>query len=316
MISRRIIRTKVMQIIFAHFTSPDKTINAAEKELFFSMQKSYDLYHLLLLLPIELKNYALEKMELARNKHLPSYKDLNPNTKFTSNRIIEELENCPSLNNYTKANSLTWGNYPEFVRKLFLTLEESEFYKKYMENEAKSFEEDKKLLDSLYKEIILPNEDLDHVLEEQSIFWNDDINFIISMTQKTIKRFKEFTVDGQKLMPWFKDEEDRMFARDLLRKSLVHHSENRDLIEKHIRNWDIDRVAVVDRMILELAITEFIHFPSIPTKVTLNEYIDLSKNYSSEKSKTFINGILDKILKELRVEGKIEKIGRGLLGEE
>ena len=316
MISRRIIRIKVMQIIFAHFTSPDKTINAAEKELIFSMQKSYDLYHMLLLLPIELKNYALEKMELARNKHLPSDKDLNPNTKFISNRIIEELENCPSLKNYTKANSLTWGNYPEFIRKLFLSLEESEFYKEYMENETRSFEEDKKLIDSLYKEIILPNEDLDHVLEEQSIFWNDDINFVISMTQKTIKHFREFTVDGQKLMPWFKDEEDRLFARDLFRKTLVHHTENRDLIEKHIRNWDIDRVAVVDRMILELAITEFIHFPSIPTKVTLNEYIDLSKNYSNEKSKTFINGILDKILKELREEGKIKKIGRGLMGEE
>ena len=316
MISRRIIRTKVMQIIFAHFTSPDKTINAAEKELVFSMQKSYDLYHLLLLLPIELKNYALEKMELAKNKHLPSHKDLNPNTKFISNRIIEDLENCPSLKSYVKANSLTWGNYPEFIRKLYLSLEQADFFKTYMGNDEKSFEEDKKLIDLLYKEIILTNEDLDHVLEEQCIFWNDEINFVISMTQKTIKRFKEFSVDGQKLMPWFKDEDDRLFARDLLRKSLVHHTENRDLIEKHIRNWDIDRVAVVDRMILELAITEFIHFPSIPTKVTLNEYIDLSKIYSSEKSKTFINGILDKIVKELREEGKIKKVGRGLMGEE
>lgn len=316
MISRRIIRTKVMQIVFAHYTSPDKSITAVEKDLNFSMQKSYDLYHLLLLLPIELKNYALEKMELAKNKHLPSVADLNPNTKFVSNRVIEDLENCPSLQKYTKANTLSWGTYPEFIRNLFIKLSESDFYKTYMEEDTQSYEADKKMIDTLYKEIILPNEDLDVVLEEQSILWNDEINFVISMTQKTIKRFREFTVNGQTLMPWFKDEEDRLFARDLLRKIMVHHKDNRELIESQIKNWDIERVASIDQIILELAITEFLHFPSIPTKVTLNEYIDLSKIYSTEKSKTFINGILDKILKDLRTEDKVKKTGRGLMGEE
>lgn len=175
--------------------------------------------------------------------------------------------------------------------------------------------DDRKFIEKLYNKIILVAEDLYQVLEEQSIYWNDDVEFVISMITKTLKKFNEYSDSDQRLLPMYKDQEDRDFAKDLIRKSIVNHDELRELIKEHSKNWDVERIAFMDILIMQLAITEFLYFPSIPTKVSLNEYIELSKYYSTEKSRNFINGILDKTLKDLKRSGKINKAGRGLIGE-
>jgi len=193
---------------------------------------------------------------------------------------------------------------------------ESDTYESYMESEESSFQDDRKFIEKLFNKIILVSEDLYQVLEEQSIYWNDDVEFVISMIIKTIKKFNEFSSSDQSLMPLFKDLEDREFTKQLIRKAIINHDELRELIKEHSKNWDVDRIAFMDVLIMQLAITEFLYFPSIPTKVSMNEYIELSKFYSTEKSRNFINGILDKTLKDLKKEGKINKMGRGLIGEQ
>ncbi len=315
MISRRIIRTKVLQVLYAYYSSEEKSINATEKELFFCIQKSYDLYHYLFSLVLEIADYAENRIEIRRNKHQPTYEDLHPNTKFVTNQLIGQLRNNRQLKAYTEQKKLSWANYPELIKDLHLFLVESDFYKEYMEDKTRSFMDDRKFIDRLLNKIILVSEDLYIVLEEQSIYWNDDVEFVVSMMSKTLKKFNELSDSDQRLMPMFKDEEDRDFAKDLIRRSIINHDELREMIKEHSKNWDVDRIAFMDILIMQLAITEFIYFPSIPTKVTLNEYIELSKYYSTDKSRNFINGILDKTLKDLKKSGKVNKTGRGLIGE-
>lgn len=315
MISRRIIRTKVLQVLYAYYSSPGKTLGNTEKELFFCINKSYDLYHYLLALAIEVADYAEERIEIRRRKHQPTEEDLHPNTKFISNQLIQQLRENRQLNVYTDQKKLNWVNNPELIKDLYLFLIESDFYKEYMADKNRSFLDDRKFVDKIFTKIILVTEDLYQVLEEQSIYWNDDVEFVVSMISKTLKKFTPNSGSDQPLLPLFKDQDDRDFAKDLLRKSIINHDELRELIKEHSKNWDLDRIAFMDILIMQLAITEFLHFPSIPTKVSLNEYIELSKYYSTEKSRNFINGILDKTLKDLKKSGKISKIGRGLIGE-
>jgi len=193
---------------------------------------------------------------------------------------------------------------------------ESEFYTEYMEDKTRSYLDDRKFVEKLFNKIILISEDLYQVLEEESIYWNDDVEFVVSMIVKTIKKFNELSDSDQSLMPLYKDIEDKDFTKDLLRKAILNHDELREMIKEHSKNWDVDRIAFMDILIMQLAITEFLYFPSIPTKVSMNEYIELSKYYSTDKSRNFINGILDKTLKDLKKEGKIKKLGRGLIGEQ
>lgn len=315
MISRRLIRTKVLQILYAYYTSTDKSLNNAEKELFFCIRKSYDLYHYLMALVVELADYAEQRIEIRKNKHQPTHEDLHPNTKFISNQVIMQLRENRQLNAYLNQQKLNWANNQGLVKELYLFLIESDFYKEYMADSNRSFMDDRKFVDKIFNQIILLAEDLYEVLEEQSIYWNDDVEFTVSMISKTLKKFTPHSGSDQNLMPMFKDEEDRDFAKSLLRKAVINHDELRELIKVHSRNWDLDRIAFMDILIMQLATTEFLWFPSIPTKVSLNEYIELSKFYSTEKSRNFINGILDKTLKDLKKSGKISKEGRGLIGE-
>jgi len=315
MISRRIIRTKVLQVLYAYYSSEEKSINNTEKELFFCIQKAYDLYHYLFELVIEIADYAENRIEIKKNKHQPSYDDLNPNTKFITNQVIGQLRNNRQLNKYVDQKKLSWKDNPELIKELYLLMTDSEMYEMYMADPVRSYHDDRKFIEKLFSKVILLSEDLYVVLEEKSIYWNDDVDFVVSMIVKTLKRFNELSDADQKLMPMFKDQEDKDFTKDLLRKAIINHDELRDLIKEHSKNWDVDRIAFMDILIMQLAITEFLYFPSIPTKVSLNEYIELSKYYSTEKSRNFINGILDKTLKDLKRSDKIVKTGRGLIGE-
>ncbi len=315
MISRRIIRTKVLQVLYAYYSTEGKSINNTEKELFFCIQKAYDLYHYLFSLVIEIADYAENRIEIKRNKHQPTYEDLHPNTKFISNQLIQQLRNNRQLRTYLETKKLSWQDHPELIKELYLLMIESDHYKMYMEDKTRSYLDDRKFIERLFNKTILVSEDLYNVLEEQSIYWNDDVDFVISMIVKTLKRFNELSDSEQRLMPMYKDQEDKDFTKELIRKSIINHDELRELIKEHSRNWDVERIAFMDILIMQLAITEFLYFPTIPTKVSLNEYIELSKFYSTEKSRNFINGILDKTLKDLKKTDKINKEGRGLIGE-
>ncbi len=315
MISRRIIRIKIMQALYAVHSSDSQSINNAEKELFYSINKTYELYHLLMQLFVEVGDFAENRIEQNKLKKIPSYDDLNPNLKFVENEIYLKLKNNVSLQKYLQSNKLSWINHPEFIRQLYNELLASEQYIHYMKASGKSMQADRNLAEFFFAGLLAPSDELYSILEEQSIYWNDDVEFVLSMIIKTILKFKADSPDTKPLMPLFKDEEDRDFAKNLFRRSLLNATEHRVIIDHHLRNWDLDRGAFIDVLIMEMAICEFLNFPSIPTKVTLNEYIDLAKYYSTEKSRTFVNGILDKILKSLKEEGKIQKAGRGLMGE-
>jgi N utilization substance protein B len=316
MISRRIIRIKVLQILYAFFTSPETSINNSEKELIFSLQKTYDLYHYLMALIVEIEKFAEERIDLGLKKHRPTSAELAPNTRFINNLLIRQLKSNISLNKYLEKSKLSWNNDDEVIRKLYTSLIDQDFYKEFMVSTENSYSADRKLVEDIFKYLILDNEEIESLLEEQSIYWNDDLDFVVSMILKSFKKFKEFSDERQELLPMYKDDEDRQFAKELFRKVVLNHADNVILIKQHTVNWDIERIAFIDNLILELALSEFLYFPSIPTKVTMNEYIELSKYYSTEKSRNFINGILDKALKDLKKADKILKAGRGLIGEE
>jgi len=315
MISRRIIRTKVLQILYAYYSTDEKSLNNTEKELFFCIQKAYDLYYYLFALVIEIADYAESRIEIKKNKHQPTYEDLHPNTKFITNQVIAQFRSNKQLNTYLEQKKLSWKDNPELIKELYLMMTETEAYEGYMNDPIRSYMDDRKFIERLFNKVILVSEDLYIDLEEKSIYWNDDMDFVISMIIKTLKRFNELSDSSQSLMPMFKDQEDKDFTKDLLRRAIINHDELRELIKEHSKNWDVERIAFMDILIMQLAITEFLYFPSIPTKVSLNEYIELSKFYSTDKSRNFINGILDKTLKDLKNTDKINKVGRGLIGE-
>jgi N utilization substance protein B len=313
MISRRIIRTKVLQLLYAHVTSSEKTLQQSESELQLSIKKTYDLYQLLLALPGEVQRYAEEKIESRKMKKLPSEEDLNPNLKFIQNRLISRLNNDRVLDSYLNKNKLSWMNHRDLVKKIYQLMIESDLYIDYINSPVNTFADDRRFCEDFFSTFLINCEPLQNELEERSIYWNDDLDFVISMILKTLKKFQSEDDANQYLMPLYKDEEDEEFTVKLMRKSILNNETNRKIIENYTRNWDVDRVAVMDILIMELALTELTEFPSIPVKVTLNEYIELAKYYSTSKSSNFINGVLDRITKDFQEEGKIKKSGRGLM---
>lgn len=315
MISRRILRIKILQILYAYYKNVDSGINKAEKELFHSISKTYALYHFLFIIIIDIVNYAYSRIEIARQKNFPTEEDLNPNTKFIDNKIINQVRNNRQINKYLNENHLNWVNYPELIKKLFNKIKESEHYNKYMGNPARSYKEDKEFLTNIYTDVIASEEDLYLSLEEQSIYWNDEVEFVISLIIKTFQGFREKDGEDASIMPLYKNDDDVEFVKTLFRKTALHKDEYIELIQKFTKNWEIERIAFMDILILQLAITEVIEFPSIPTKVTFNEYLEIAKFYSTNKSSVFINGILDKIIVHLKETDKIKKLGRGLIGE-
>jgi transcription antitermination protein NusB len=315
MISRRIIRIKVMQSLYAFHTSPDQTINLAEKELFHSINKSYDLYHLLLQLLNDIRLHELEQIEIRRKKMSPTEDDLNPNMRFVNNIILVKVAENKALQDYVNKQKLSWHDNPELIRKLYNELSNTDEFKMYMNSPESSVNADRRIIEYFYAIIVADSDDLNQLLEEKSIYWNDDVEFVVSMIIKTLEKFKLSTPEFKSLLPLFKDEDDIDFTKTLFRKTLLNSEELRGIIKQHLRNWDLDRVAFIDVLIMEMALSEFMYFPTIPTKVSLNEYIDLAKYYSTPKSQTFINGILDKIQQTLKCEGKVVKTGRGLISE-
>ena len=307
MINRVLIRLKIVQIVYAYYQNGGKNLDTAEKELFFSLSKAYDLYNYLLLLMVEITRCAAKKQNAAKSKLLPTAEELYPNTKFVDNRFIAQLEVNKQLLEFSETQKKTWENESEFVKSLCEQIMDSDIYKEYMASETSSYEEDRELWRKIYKRIIFNNPELDQVLEDQSLYWNDDKEIVDTFVLKTIKRFDEKNGAKQELLPEFKDEEDQDFARRLFRRTILNADYYRHLISENTRNWDLDRVAFMDVVIMQIALAEILSFPNIPVSVSLNEYVEIAKLYSTPKSGSFINGTLDGIVKILKEDNKLTK---------
>lgn len=305
MVNRILIRIKVVQIVYSYLVNKDKSIDTSEKELFFSLEKAYELYHRLLLLMIELTDAQNKRIENARFKYTATAADKNPDTRLINNRFIAQLRENKMLKEYVDRQSVSWVNEPDFIRILLDRLLASDLYKTYLTSEEDSYAVDQDFWKKAFKHIIVENEDLSEILEAQSLYWNDDLETISTFVLKTIKRFDQSKGAEQELLPMFKDDEDAEFAKMLFRKTLMNVDVNKALIDQHTKNWEIDRVAFMDIVIMLVAIAEIKSFPTIPVKVTLNEYIEIAKAYSTIKSGHFINGILDAIASQLKKDGPL-----------
>ncbi len=311
MLNRRLLRVKVMQILYAHYQNDETTIDNSEKELFHSISKSLDLYYLYILLLLELRDYAIGRIEYGKNKKMASPEEKNPNPKFITNKVLSKFAESETVKKQLEIAGGTWKDNPEIIKSLYTSMQESQQYKDYMSKKGTSFDADKKFIIKLLEKIIAYCEPIYPTFEEQSIYWNDEVEFVLSMVVKTIKSMEEGK--GVELMGEFKDEEDRDFVKKLFRKAALNKQEYRDIIEKYSKNWEIDRVAFMDVVIMQIALAEIIEFKNIPIKVTMNEYIEIAKHYSTEKSGVFINGVLDKSIEELKSAKKVVKTGKGLM---
>lgn len=312
MINRRHIRVKVMQSVYAILQSKSDNLDVEEKFLLTSIEKMYDLYVVMLQLLVEVKKMEVNHINIAKNKYLATKEELNPTTKFIDNQVFKLIEESSSLNQYVAANKLDfWKLDSEYTAEIWNKTKKSTLYQNYINSKESSFKEDKEFVLAMFKEFIAPNDKLADYFEDKSITWVDDIPFVNTWIVKSLTQLKPNR--PFMLKDLYKDEEDRKFVIDLFRKVVLNHKEyEKDIIDK-TPNWDTERIAEIDMILIKMAIAEFLKFPSIPARVTINEYIEISKDYSTEKSSYFINGVLDKILKDFTDSKRIKKIGRGLL---
>ncbi|RLK00084.1 transcription antitermination factor NusB [Tenacibaculum discolor] len=312
MINRRHIRVKVMQSVYAMQQSHSDDLVKEEKFLKHSIQKMYDLYVLNLQLLVEVQKLARKRIELSKKKILATKEELNPNTKFIDNKLLNSLNESVSLEGYVELNKLNyWDLDDEYVKILLDELKKSDIYKKYMDTVEDSYNVDRAFVIDFFREIVAPNEKLADYFEDKMISWVDDIPFVNTWILKSLnkqKANKPFILGSL-----YKDNDDKVFVSDLFTKTMLHQHKYEEDIKEKTPNWEADRIADIDMIIIKMAITEFLHFPSIPSRVTINEYIELAKDYSTNKSGYFINGVLDKLAKDYLSSNKMVKIGRGLL---
>lgn len=313
MLNRRHLRVKVLQALYAYYQTTDADPTVSEKELFKAVDRIYELYVYLLMSFGELHRQAEHRIEENKKKMRPTEEDLHPNRKFVDNKIVGILMESEELRRLSESLKVNWigDEKQELFRKMYIEMRESETYFEYMNNDLTGFDEDKAFAVALFKSDIANFPLLYSFFEEMSIHWLDDIDLACSMVLKTIKSFEEG--GKNELLPLYKDEEDeRLFIRQLLRRTIEMNDENERLIDELTSNWELDRIARMDVILMKMAITELQIFKNIPTKVTLNEYIEISKFYSTPKSNGFINGVLDKAINRLESNGMIQKMGRGL----
>lgn len=306
MINREIIRNKVVQLTYAYYQNGNKNIDSAEKELLFSLSKAYDLYaYMLALIPAVAKE-SRKYLEVAQSKAQREGTEM-PQPKFAYNRFAIQVEQNVALNDILETKKISWNDHPEFVNKLYLQITESQIYKDYMESDEDSFEADREVWRKLYRTLIENNEDIDSILEEESLYWNDDKEIVDTFVVKTIKRFDEKSGNKQEILPEYSSEDDTEFARKLFRAAILNADEYQHYMTEMSHNWDFSRLAFMDIIIMQIAIAEMMTFPAIPVTVTINEYVDIAKLYSTPRSGGYINGVLDPVARMLAQTGRMLK---------
>ncbi|MBR1788084.1 MAG: transcription antitermination factor NusB [Bacteroidaceae bacterium] len=307
MINRELIRLKVLQLVYAYYSNEGKTLEAAEKEFLFSLDKAYELYHNLLLLMLGISHMAERMVEMQQNRARRLNERDSVSTKFIQNRFIAQLRENRQLKAFQEKQNALWGEEDEFLRRTYQTITKQPFYQEYVMSGESSYEEDRELWRKIYRNVLCNNEELDEILEDNSLYWNDDKTIVDTFVLKTIRKFEEKAGAEQELLPEYKDTEDPKFATTLFRTTIENETYYRQLIRERTLNWELERIAVMDLVIMQIALAEITSFPEIPLSVSINEYVELAKIYSTPRSCSYINGLLDTIAKELIADGKIDK---------
>ncbi len=311
MLNRRLLRIKAFKVLFSTWQDGPAALEPARKELLRSCEKTVDLYYFLLNVCGSLKQVASDKIEALRNKFHPTEEERNPNMKFVNNRFFAAVEENAELQKYCSRKGLLWGEYDIFIKKLYASITASDYYAEYMSSKDDSFEADCKFARRIFEEEFEDNSSLDAILEDLSIYWTDDVNYVLN---NILYAIDSMVAVGALILPdVFIKDEDRDFALKLLEVSLVHYDEYFKLVCESLDNWDSDRLVSTDATLIVMGIAEAVAFPNIPAKVTINEYVEISKFYSTVNSRVFVNGLLDKIIQAKIASGEIVKTGRGLL---
>lgn len=314
MLNRRHIRVKVMQTMYAFKGGESADFSKDQKFLLFSIDNMYNLYLLLLSLLLEVQKRAEDDLQKKQKKHLATKEDIDPNRKFVNNELLKLLATNFQLKNQLETHNITnWQLDSEYVDLIFKEITASDLYKDYMQTRTSDFKEDKDFIVDVFKDIIAPNDKLYDYLEDKKLTWLDDLPTVNTTILKLLRKTKTTSFEGYFTPKLYKDAEDKQYAIDLFRKTLLNRTAINNEIELKTLNWDSDRIANVDYVLLQMAICELKNFPSIPVKVTINEYLEIAKEYSTPKSSIFINGILDKLVKEYEEAGTLKKVGRGLM---
>ena len=307
MINRTLIRIKIVQLLYAYYQNGNGITSIAERELQFSLSKAYALYNYLLLLMVDITRMADEIINDQEERNRVARIDTEISHRFLDNRFIAQLASNETLMQYVESNNLSWSDERELLRKLYAAITESEYYAEYMIRESVDYADDRELWRKIYKNIIMKSEAIDEVLEDKCIYWNDDKETIDTFILKTIKRFEESNGSEQELIPEFRDSEDIEFAGTLIRKAIENGQYYQSLISDSTKNWEFNRLAYMDVILMQIALAEMLSFPGIPVSVTINEYVELAKCYSTPKSYIYVNGILDAVAKRLISERKMMK---------
>ena len=309
MINRVLIRIKIIQLLYSNQLNGERSIEELKKELLESLDKTYELYHWLLQLIIDLRDFAEKRIEFGLNKRYPTDEDLNPNRRFIQNKIAIAIANNVEHKEYAKTKGISWEEYNDLIKGLFDAICESEYYKTYMSARENTYADDKMIWRQIFKKVIFSYKPFEERLESMDLYWNDDIEIVASFVEKTIKKCEEEKGSNQELLPQYRDAEDKDYALLVLSKALENGEDYKELVKSFSQNWEKDRIATMDMSIMQAAIAEINFCPTIPVNVTLNEFIEISKYYSSEKSSLFINGILDRIVNKYKEEKTLLKVG-------
>ena len=314
MLNRRYLRIKVLQALYAYFSLPANQLKVVEKNMIQSIQRVYDLYLYKISILLDVLHAANLNLEKNKAKRLPTEEDLNPNTRFIDNKVLKILNSNIDLKEQLEKKKINWQVNFDDIKKLWRTIKSSDMYENYMNHPENDFAKDRKFIVQVYEKFIQDEPVFEHLLHEQSIYWYTDMEVVDLSVMKTFSSIAENTGPiNNILLPLIKDEVDDMkFIKELLNKTILFEKEYSDIIAQKTNNWELERIAIIDIILMKMGMCELEHFNSIPVKVTLNEYIELAKNFSTPKSKNFINGILDKVVQEWKSKNRIEKIGRGL----
>ena len=314
MLNRRHIRVKVMQTMYAFKGGESDDFSKDQKFLLFSIDNMYNLYLLLISLLLEVQKRAEDDLQKKQKKHLATKDDKDPNRKFVNNELLKLLKENIQLQDQLESHNITnWELDGEYIDVIFKAITSSDLYKDYMQTRVSDFKEDKDFIVDVFKDIIAPNDKLYEYLEDKNLTWLDDLPTVNTTILKLLRKVKPSSTESHFTPKLYKDIDDKQFAIQLFKKTLLNKTVINGEIELKTKNWDADRIANVDYVLLQMAISELKNFSSIPVKVTINEYLEIAKEYSTPKSSIFINGILDKLVKEYESDGKLNKIGRGLL---